>query len=814
MGNGFKPSTSLLAAGLLAAQACLSATAPAQAQQAADPAQSQAVELQPAEMAFEQRIRAAFKMMTVSGGFDAGYKELRAALAELAQTGLFAFTVKKYTEAGQIFHQNDLIEEAEAVFSEGEQVRAMQEDVRERPDFYLAYAQFKVAARDFARVVPLFTAATNLYAEYYGRESVEVINANDLLAVTLGDLGQYGTAANLFQGNYELALRVLGPDDRLVWRLANNFADTLRAIGAPSRALEYDLMVLQRRTEFYGRDHFNVLVSANNTAQDYLDLRDYAGAQRYFELNRQIAVALKAQDPGWEIQAETWLTYTRMLSGEEPFDDFNIETMDGLITNAAYPTILSYKAARLLADHFATTDAARSMKHLEQALNIATTEMSPFHPLTFSARRAIANARSTTEPTATAADYAKLDIDMIEWLAMQVMFAGSRDFADATRALADDMLYDYARHAEQNAAMVPAFADAARRWPALEDGRRDTVRKLIRLIDPGDEAMHAMLRRQLRLSLMNQEFFAAGGDEAFAYATLEESQQLDDRINERLSETGFDPKRLDTPLPTPRDLLATNEAFIAYFITRRWGADRQGAEPFDDVRLYGIVWRKDGSPSLHYLGDPRIVSSQGPTTQLASLRSGERGAVPIVEMGAVFSDLHTTLIAPLESVLAGANTIFIVPDGQLFAVPFSLLEDGAGRLLEERYTIRVLTRPESLYGIAAEQSLAKGGRATLAGGLDYTNGAEIGADPLPGTLQEVEAIAALFGQGPARQRNAHRHRRDRTCSTRQHGKRHGRASRDARLLWQSEERRRQQCRHALAERRDPVEVRRQTHDEA
>ena len=34
---------------------------------------------------------------------------------------------------------------------------------------------------------------------------------------------------------------------------------------------------------------------------------------------------------------------------------------------------------------------------------------------------------------------------MLAWLAMQVMFAGSRDFAEATRALADDMLYDYAR---------------------------------------------------------------------------------------------------------------------------------------------------------------------------------------------------------------------------------------------------------------------------------------------------------------------------------------------------------------------------------
>jgi len=747
MGNASASVARHLAFACLALSIALTTTA-GYTQQASSPAPAKTSEAQAREAAFEQRLREAYDLMQ-GGSFNEGYARLRTTLTELARTDLFAFTVLKYTEAGQIFHQNGLGQEAEEMFSEGEQIRAMREDVKERADFYLAYAQFKVAARDFARIVPLFTTATNLYAQYYGRESREVMNGNDLLAVALAGIGQFGTAANLFQANYELALQNLGSDDPLTWRFANNLADTLRNIGAPSRALDYDRMVLAKRTARYGQHDFNVLVSANNTAQDYLDLGDYAQAIRHFELNRQIAAALRAEDPGLEPQADAWILYTRMLSGEQPFDEPSIATMDALITNSAYPAILSYKAAHLLADHFAGKgDAARGMKHLEQALSIASTEMSPTHPLTFATRRAIATAKWASEPAVAAPEYAKLDKDMLGWIAMQVMFAGNRDFAEATRALADDLLYDYALLAEKDAATVPAFADAARRWPSLEDGRRDTLRKLMRLVDPKDDEMLGMLRQLLRLSLMNQEIFSAGTDDALGHEVLDEMQALEDKINARVAERyKFDQAALDKPLPTASELLEPRQALVAYFITRKWRADRQSAEPFEDVRLYAIVWHKDKEPRLHYLGDPREIMSHEPTGQVSSLRSArstERGAISIAEMSDVFAGLHGRLIAPLEAELADADTIFVIPDGQLFAVPFSLLRDGQARLLEERFTVRVLTRPESLYGVAAEQTLPKGGRATLAGGLDYTNGLEKGAEPLPGTLKEVGLIADLL----------------------------------------------------------------------
>jgi CHAT domain-containing protein/tetratricopeptide (TPR) repeat protein len=742
--------THLLASAGLATVLLLGSTAASLTQQSS-PAQSEAPALKPEEAAFEERIRAAYGQMGTADGFEEGYRQLRAVLVELARTELFAFTVLKYTEAGQIFHQNSFGQEAEEVFSEGEQTRAMREDVRERADFYLAYGHFKVAIKDFGRVVPLLTTATNLYKQYYGEDSAELLNGTDVLATSLATMGQYGTALNFLQDNYDRGLTIFGPNDRMVWRFANNLADTLRAVGAPNRALQYDLMLLEKRTGYYGRDHFNVLVTANNTAQNYLDLRDYPQALRYFELNRQIAVALRVQDPILEPQAEDWILYTHVIAGEQPLDEKTVAHLDGLISNDQYPAMLSYRVAHLLAEHFAGKgDKARSMKLLEQALSVANYATSPFHPWVFETRRAIANAKAVNDPAAAAADYAKLDRDMLEWVAMQARFSGGRDFGEATRALADDMLYDYAQLAEKHPSIVPAFADAARRWPTLEDAGRENLRKVMRLVDPTDEETLTMLRRLLQISMTMQEIFAVGVGEALGHQMLEQMKPLEDKINERISERypEIDQATLDRPLPAAREVLGANEAMVAYFVTRKWRADREGEQPLEDVRLYAVVSRKDREPRLHYLGDPREITSHQPSVEVAMVRStrpAERGAISISEMGDVFSGLYGSLLAPFESDLSDVATVFIVPDGQLFAVPFSLLEDEKGRLLEERFTVRLLTRQESLYGVAAGQNLAKGGRAVLAGGLDYTNGAEKGAAPLPGTLQEVEAIARLLG---------------------------------------------------------------------
>eukprot|EP01035_Chromulina_nebulosa_P033422 gene33421-44750_t len=221
---------------------------------------------------------------------------------------------------------------------------------------------------------------------------------------------------------------------------------------------------------------------------------------------------------------------------------------------------------------------------------------------------------------------------MRQWNSTQVSTSGNRVVAEASRALADDMLYDYARFAQNNAPAVPAFAEAVRRWPTLEDGKRDTLRKLLRLVDPNDAETRHLIKTSMRLSFALQEITSSGDDiEQTGTALTEQLHAMDDRLNTRLSgKYSFDKSALDKPLPSANLLLNPNEALIDYFITRKWRADRESDDPLEDERLYAIVTRKDQKPRLYDLGDPRRLIPAAPETRMANLRSTrsaqERGA--------------------------------------------------------------------------------------------------------------------------------------------------------------------------------------------
>ncbi|MEO5760459.1 MAG: CHAT domain-containing tetratricopeptide repeat protein [Mesorhizobium sp.] len=699
--------------------------------------------------ALKARIDAAYKLMMEEGRFDEGYAQLRAALLAAARSDLYDLTVESYSNAGATFLNNQILDNAEEIFTEGLKTRAMQQDVAKRADFYLNYAMLKQAEKDYQGFVSNCATATNLYAHYNGTESPELLYANDVLATGVAAFGQIASAINIERRNLEIAERVLGPDDRFTWKLQNNLADMLRQMGAPTRALHYDLGVLEKRIGYYGANHFNVLVSANNTAQDYLDLGKYDEASHYFQQDRDIAVVLK-QEGNLIEQADAWLLYTSVLSGSQLLDGPVLAHLLSLTTAPNYPEILAIKIANLLAAHFvAVGDATSAMQQFDRAFDIAKSTYGVVHPLTFAARQGIANLKAKTDPSAAAADFAALDNDMLRWNWFQVSTAGSPVFAEASRALADDMLYDYARLAQNNASVVPAFADAVRRWPTLENGKRDLFRRLSRLIDPTDTETRHLIQSAMRLSLAYQEEASSSDISDPGALQPDEVEAIYQKVLARVAaKYSFYQSVVDKPLPTAEKLLNQNEVLVDYFITRKWRADRESADPLEDERLYAIVTRKDQPPRQFDLGDPRRIIPAAKQTRMVSLRSSrsaqERGAVPLVDLNETFVGLYASLIAPLEPALLGADTVFVVPDGKLFSVPFPLLQDSKGATLDDRFEIRMLTRPEALLNTGANQTLPKDGKAVLAGGLDYARGAEKGAEPLPGTRREVDAIASIL----------------------------------------------------------------------
>lgn len=706
----------------------------------------------------DAEIDAAYALLE-KGQTEGGFNRLRTALMEAAKTADHARTMRLYTEAGRSFHKSGLPELAAILFQEGAETTAARADnVREQADFFLAYAEFRTEVQDpNQHFVPLYAMATNLYAKYYGKESVELIRATDSMANALSLTGQYGTAIDVGRANYAMAQKVLGDDDPTTWLLANNLAEMLRGLGLPAQALTYDLAVLEKRTTHFGRVHRTRLVSANNTGQDYLALGDYKRAQAYFNLCLEIAKAMK--DAGNVAAMQGWIDYVDLLSGSRKTDAAALARLQELTKGADYPGLLQMKAAYLLADHYARTgDQQQRLAHLQTAYAITQRDLGPGHPLSFEARMSIAKAQADAgDMRAAASGFAAVDRDMLRWVQFQASVAGGRDVGEALRAMADDMLYDYAVLAPRDPAIAAGFADAARHWPFLATADADNLLKLSRLVPPADVEATDLLNRIPRLTRIAQEIFAADTEQELAYRYLGEAKgmerQLDAIVRERYK---LDRRALlAKPLPDPAALLAPDQAMIQYFTTRQWGPDRQADEPLRASQLYAIVWRKDKPPLVRALGDPRgILSADGDIADIVQMEQGDGDALRGQMTGTdLFRSLHATLIAPLADHLAGANTLFIVPDGQLFALPFPLLTDREGKLLEQRFTIRMLTEPEALYRAGQAQTLPKVGRMTLAGGIDYSKGYEAGASPLPGTKREVEAIQALLSGDPGRKIN-------------------------------------------------------------
>lgn len=700
----------------------------------------------------DARVRTAFSLLE-SGRLEDGYSRLRAALKALAATPHHGLTLKHYADAARSFEAGGLKNHAAELFTEATQTQAINADVPELADFYLAYAQFRTETPDPQQhFVPLYAMATNLYARHYGNESAELIHANDKLATALSGIGQYGTSIDLETGNYETAVKALGPDNTITWRIANNLADMLRGLGSPSRALQYDLVVFKNREKYYGLNHFNTMVSANNVAQNYLDLGNTDEARRYFVLCLGMAKALgdRLNTAGME----GWIDYTDLLSGKTKFDEAAVTRLEGIVTNGEYPAILSMKAAHLLAKHFeARGDYDRSLKHLQQEYSISVDDMGYAHPLTFAARIAIANAKARTDTAVAASEFDSIDREMLRWVHLQVSVAGGRDVGDRVRAMADDLLYDYAKLALADASVVPAFADAVRRWPSLSTPDADNILKLAGIIDHSDEETARLLREIPRKSRITRETFAADVEQDLAYELLTQTKAMEQQLNERISARYHIDREtlLAKSLPTPADMLGDDHALVQYFITRKWAADRDGDEPLADSRLYATVWRKGKPPVLHDVGDPRDILSGEEIALMAQLQSlpedGEHAKIARASKEA-FADLHDSLIAPLGKDLDGAKSLLIIPDGQLFAVPFSLLSGKDGAFLEQQFTLRLLTEPDALYRIGQDQKLRQSGRVVLAGGIDYSKGKEAGATPLPGTLREVNTIAGLFEKMP------------------------------------------------------------------
>jgi CHAT domain-containing protein/Flp pilus assembly protein TadD len=185
------------------------------------------------------------------------------------------------------------------------------------------------------------------------------------------------------------------------------------------------------------------------------------------------------------------------------------------------------------------------------------------------------------------------------------------------------------------------------------------------------------------------------------------------------------------------------------FKTGKWGASRYLA--------FVLSTEKGSDVTLVDLGDADNIDQKA---AILKKSLGNSNILPDI-LAKQSNDLYRLIFTPLTSALGKSRQIFLSPDGSLNLIPFEVLRDDKGRYLIETHTLHYVSAGRDIAGYGMTKK--KGQKALLLGDPDFDLAAKlttgekersltrsrqmqgISFSRLPGTKEEVEAIAAIMG---------------------------------------------------------------------
>ena len=108
---------------------------------------------------------------------------------------------------------------------------------------------------------------------------------------------------------------------------------------------------------------------------------------------------------------------------------------------------------------------------------------------------------------------------------------------------------------------------------------------------------------------------------------------------------------------------------------------------------------------------------------------------------------HNTFIAPLAQAVASERRLIVVPDQELYALPFAALLDADGKYLIQKHSIRLAPSIGAIIEISKRATKEGAVRALVVGGPDYTSWTNSSGEhlcELTGAKEEAKEVARLL----------------------------------------------------------------------
>ena len=615
---------------------------------------------------------------------------------------------------------------------------------------------------------PLYTQALEMFRKLLGDEHPSVATSLNNLAFLYESMGRYEEAEPLYTQALEMRKRLLGEEHPDVAASLNNLAELYRAMGRYEAAEPLYTQALEMFRKLLGDEHPSVATSLNNLAFLYESMGRYEQAEPLYtqalEMYKRLlgdehpSVATSLNNlaglyraMGRYEQAEPLYTqalemYKRLLGDEHPSVATSLNNLAGL-----YESMGRYEAAEPL---------------YTQALEMRKRLLGDEHPLVATSLNNLASLHHTQGNIELALEFSEEGLDIQEL------------------------------NLERN--LVSGAEKHKRQYMQTISGTRDAAISLHLKSSPDDEksaqlALTTILRRKGRLL-----DFLTHSQQILRQNLDPQSQELLDQLNNTRTQiaTLFYNRPDDLPLEQYRNRLkelTNQEQKLVEQISRRSREFAQINQSVtietiqqlipEDTALVEFVEYKPYNPQDDSFGSPRyavyVLRSQGSPVGIdlgevddfqplwekleSSLQTKE---LPIPALKRAARNMDEMLMAKVRPLLGDSQRILLSPDTQLNLIPFEALVDEEGQYLVENYSFTYLTSGRDLPRLSNPDAQLT--QPVLLGAPDFDNSAQISAideenkivktrstsglspsqwdlSPLPGTAQEITAIAEMFG---------------------------------------------------------------------
>jgi CHAT domain-containing protein/Flp pilus assembly protein TadD len=509
----------------------------------------------------------------------------------------------------------------------------------------------------YAEAEPLDKRALAIYEKALGPEHPYVAASLNDLALLYHRLGRYAEAEPLYKRALTINEKVLGPDRAEVAQSLNNLAALNLNQGRYAEAEPLDKRALAIYEKTLGPEHPYVAISLDSLAELYFIQGRYAEAELLDR--RALAIREKVLEPGHPYVA-TSLNNLALLYEEqgryaeaEPLDKRALAIYEKTLgPEHPYVAISLHNLARL---YYAEKSPRQAASYFDRSLAVLSRQFDYyFSYMSEKDRLAFLRTVSNRFPL-----YFNFCLNYREQL-------------PALSGKMDDVVLWEKGFIAQSVAAVRAQIEAS--------GDKDALNLLDQLA-----AKKTQLARLLQAQPKDREQWRKQVDQL-----EQEANDLEKELVKRSASLAEQKKLAHVSWRDVQKSLKLGEAAVEFIRFPCYDSKK-----LTDSSCYValVVTPESSQPSLIVLVDAKDPNP----LEKGALRNYRQNAglqrVSTNEVNATFYDVFWK---PLQPALAGAKRIYLSPDGALNQISFAAVPDSDGKLLIERYDLRIVNSTKDL----------------------------------------------------------------------------------------------------------------------